>query len=211
MSGDAATTLPMLEIRRIEARMLKHVYDTLKASHGVEVAQATIAEAVRASSVEQARAMAAGVGGRTSMQTFIDRQTQWTMGGALEVEEGLDPATVILETAQGSQMDQHAAHHAGHSRDRLQHHRTVPIAPPKKGIREKTEEFDEAQSQPVPEIGRLMVHVQNAIGAGLCAADGIIGSGGDVVMTCHCLATHGRPDSSACSRRSRRTIAQSRL
>ena len=31
--------MAMLEKRRIEAAMLKHVYETLKASHGIEVAQ----------------------------------------------------------------------------------------------------------------------------------------------------------------------------
>src|SRR5262249_22448860 len=78
--------IPMLERRRIEASILKHVYDTLKASHGVEVAQQTIAEAVRSSAVEQGRKLAAEAGGKTSMQTFIDRQAAWTMDNALEIE-----------------------------------------------------------------------------------------------------------------------------
>ena len=84
-STPASPPLPMIERRRIEAAMLKHVYDTLKASHGVEVARATIAEAVRASSIEQARVLAAEEpGGKTSMQTFIDRQSAWRASGALE-------------------------------------------------------------------------------------------------------------------------------
>ena len=86
MSAEQPAVLPMLERRRIEAEILKHVYDTLKESHGVEVAKATVANAVRASSIEQAQSMAAAVDGKTSMQTFIDRQSLWTMGGALEVE-----------------------------------------------------------------------------------------------------------------------------
>ena len=79
-------TLPMamLERRRIEAAILKHVYDVLKASHGVEAAQRAIAEAVRKSAMEQAAEMAARVGGKTSLKTFIDRQELWTRGGALE-------------------------------------------------------------------------------------------------------------------------------
>jgi hypothetical protein len=76
--------LAMLERRRIEAAILKHVYDTLEASHGKDVAQRTIADAVRQSAMAQAREMANRVGGRTSMQTFIDRQELWTRGGALE-------------------------------------------------------------------------------------------------------------------------------
>ena len=77
-------SMAMLEKRRIEAAILKHVYDTLKASHGVEVAKKAIAEAVRKSAMEQAAEMAARVGGDTSLQTFIDRQEMWTRGGALE-------------------------------------------------------------------------------------------------------------------------------
>jgi hypothetical protein len=76
--------LAMLEKRRIEAAMLKHVYDTLKASHGAEVAKRTIAAAVRQSAIEQAKELADKVGGQTSMQTFIDRQEAWLRGGALE-------------------------------------------------------------------------------------------------------------------------------
>ncbi len=78
--------LPMLERRRIEAAILKHVYDTLKRSHGEDVARRTVADAVRASSVEQAAEFAAQVGGQTSMRTFVDRQSQWRLGGALEIE-----------------------------------------------------------------------------------------------------------------------------
>jgi len=86
MSRAGETELPMLERRRIEAQILGHVHETLKSSHGVEVAQQTVADAVKASSIEQANAMAAAVNGNTSMQTFIDRQSQWTVGGALEIE-----------------------------------------------------------------------------------------------------------------------------
>jgi L-2-amino-thiazoline-4-carboxylic acid hydrolase len=79
-------TLAMLERRRIEAAILKHVYDTLKVSLGVEVAKKTIADAVRRSSIEQAEQLAAAVGGDTSLATFIDRQEAWTRGGALEID-----------------------------------------------------------------------------------------------------------------------------
>ena len=78
--------LPMLEKRRIEAAMLKHVYDSLKDSHGDAAARQAVADAVRRSSVEQAREFAAEVGGNTSMQTFIDRQGLWRMGDALTTE-----------------------------------------------------------------------------------------------------------------------------
>jgi L-2-amino-thiazoline-4-carboxylic acid hydrolase-like protein len=79
-------TLAMLERRRIEAAILKHVYDTLKASHGAETAKKTIAAAVRESAMEQARQLAAAVGGNTSLKTFIDRQEPWLRGGSLEID-----------------------------------------------------------------------------------------------------------------------------
>lgn len=78
--------LPMLEKRRIEAAMLKHVYDTLCETHGEVVAARAVADAVRRSAIEQAQELARAVGGKTSMQTFVDRQQQWRMGGALTTE-----------------------------------------------------------------------------------------------------------------------------
>ena len=86
MTELARAPIPMFEQRRIEATILKHVYDTLKANHGVEVAQKTIADAVRASSIEQAKEFAAKVGGKTSIQTFVDRQSLWKLGGAMEMD-----------------------------------------------------------------------------------------------------------------------------
>jgi len=86
MTEAARIPIPMFEQRRIEAMILKHVYDTLKQSHGIDVAQRTIANAVRASSIEQAKEFAAKVGGNTSIQTFVDRQSLWKLGGAMEME-----------------------------------------------------------------------------------------------------------------------------
>ncbi|MBN8939327.1 MAG: L-2-amino-thiazoline-4-carboxylic acid hydrolase [Rhizobiales bacterium] len=78
--------LSMIEKRRIEAEILKHVYDELTASQGVEVAKRTIGEAVRRSAVEQAERFAAQSPEGTSLQAFIDMQALWTQGGALEIE-----------------------------------------------------------------------------------------------------------------------------
>ncbi|MBL8590382.1 MAG: L-2-amino-thiazoline-4-carboxylic acid hydrolase [Methylobacteriaceae bacterium] len=86
MSQPARVELPMIERRRIEANIIKHIYDTLKASHGVEVAQKTIGDAVRAAAVAQARQMAADVGGRTNMRTFVERQSAWTAEDALRFD-----------------------------------------------------------------------------------------------------------------------------
>jgi L-2-amino-thiazoline-4-carboxylic acid hydrolase len=79
-------SMAMLEKRRIEAAILKHVYDTLKASHGVEAAKKAVAEAVRKSAMEQAGQLAAAAGGKTSLETFIARQEPWLRGDALTIE-----------------------------------------------------------------------------------------------------------------------------
>ena len=78
--------LSMLEKRRIEAEILKEVYETLKESHGEEVAKKTIAESVRRSAIEQARAFAAAAPGGPSLKAFQDVMPLWTKGGALEIE-----------------------------------------------------------------------------------------------------------------------------
>jgi len=78
--------LSMLEKRTIEAEILKEVYETLKASHGEEVAKKTISESVRRSAIEQAKAFAAAAPGGPSLKAFQDVMPLWTKGGALEIE-----------------------------------------------------------------------------------------------------------------------------
>jgi L-2-amino-thiazoline-4-carboxylic acid hydrolase len=78
--------LSMLEKRKIEAEILKEVYETLKASHGEAVAKATIAESVRRSAIEQARQFAAAAPDGPSLKAFQDVMPLWTKGGALEIE-----------------------------------------------------------------------------------------------------------------------------
>jgi hypothetical protein len=92
MTSAAASSTPhpeglsMLEKRKIEAEILKEVYLTLKESHGEAVAKKTIAESVRRSAIEQARAFAAAAPGGTSLKAFQDVMPLWTKGGALEIE-----------------------------------------------------------------------------------------------------------------------------
>ena len=85
MSEDQTVT-PIIERRRIEAELLKEVYETLKAKLGREAAQELIAESVRRSAIAQAAGFAASTPGGTSLQSFVDIQRHWTAGGALEIE-----------------------------------------------------------------------------------------------------------------------------
>lgn len=76
------TESPIFVQRRVEANILKHVYETLIESHGEEVAKKTIADSVRHASIAQAGEMSEGV--ETSMLTFIELMAMWSKGGALE-------------------------------------------------------------------------------------------------------------------------------
>jgi hypothetical protein len=76
----------MLEKRRIEAEILKHVYETVMDAHGKPAALAVVREAVKRSAIEQGQRLAAEVSGQTSLQTFFDLQPRWTADHALEIE-----------------------------------------------------------------------------------------------------------------------------
>lgn len=86
MTDDTPSQLaPMLERRRIEAEILSHVYETVKASQGVEAARKIVAESVRRSAIAQGKAMADAQGGAPGLKGFEDIQPLWTRGGTLEV------------------------------------------------------------------------------------------------------------------------------
>lgn len=76
------TQSPIFVQRRIEASILKHVYETLIESHGEDVAKKAIADSVRKASIAQAKEMSEGI--ETSMTSFIELMEMWTRGGALE-------------------------------------------------------------------------------------------------------------------------------
>lgn len=79
-------TISMLERRRIEAMLLRHVYETLKAIHGTDVAAKVVGDSVKRASIEQGAQMRQEDGNRTSLQSFIDRQELWTRGNALAID-----------------------------------------------------------------------------------------------------------------------------
>lgn len=95
MSEQPAPQMPMIERRRIEANILKHVYETLKASHGKDVAQKAIGDAVRTASIQQGAEFAAKVDGKTDMQSFADLQPLWTMEDALRIDVLKQDATTM--------------------------------------------------------------------------------------------------------------------
>ncbi|WP_181702034.1 L-2-amino-thiazoline-4-carboxylic acid hydrolase [Chthonobacter albigriseus] len=81
-----STVLPIIERRRIEAELLKEVYETLLERVGKDEAKAVIADAVHRSAVRQAAAFAAREPAGTSLDSFVDIQKHWTAEDALTVE-----------------------------------------------------------------------------------------------------------------------------
>ena len=78
--------MPILERRRIEAMILKNVYETIKARSGEEEARAVIGEAVTGSAIEQGKSMAEALGREPTLKDFLDIMPLWTKGDALQIE-----------------------------------------------------------------------------------------------------------------------------
>ena len=85
-SAASLTTLPIIERRRIEAEILKPVYEALAARFGEPVAKDILTEVVRTSALAHGAAYAAAAGGKTDLDGFADLLPQWTASGALDIE-----------------------------------------------------------------------------------------------------------------------------
>ena len=81
----AKTDLPMLDQRRIEANILKPVYEEMEAQLGTEKAQEILGAAVIKDSISQGAAYAEGLEDR-GLKAFRDTMAQWKASGALEME-----------------------------------------------------------------------------------------------------------------------------
>lgn len=86
MSGQGEP-LPILEQRRIEARVIKPIYDEMVARLGVGTAQAILGAAIEKAAIDQGRSFAEASGGRLGIDGFADIQRHWTANGALEIDE----------------------------------------------------------------------------------------------------------------------------
>ena len=81
----AKTDLPMLDQRRIEANILKPVYEEMVERLGEATAQEILDAAVKKNSIAQARAYAEGLED-TGLLAFRNTMGQWKASGALEME-----------------------------------------------------------------------------------------------------------------------------
>ncbi len=80
------TDLPILEQRRIEANIIKPIYEEMAKELGAARAGSILKSAIVKNAVEQGQAYAEAQTGPTSLLTFHELLAQWKAGGALEVE-----------------------------------------------------------------------------------------------------------------------------
>lgn len=80
------TDLPILERRRIEAQILRHVHDVIAARSGQTEADAVIGAAVSRSAIEQGRSFAEALGHTPGFEDFAAIMPNWTKDDALQIE-----------------------------------------------------------------------------------------------------------------------------
>ena len=80
------SALPILERRRIEAQILRHVHEVLTDRHGQDEADAVIGAAVSRSAIEQGRGFAEALGHTPGFEDFAAILPNWTRDDALEIE-----------------------------------------------------------------------------------------------------------------------------
>ncbi|ALG89314.1 MULTISPECIES: L-2-amino-thiazoline-4-carboxylic acid hydrolase [Actibacterium] len=78
--------LPILERRRIEAMILKHVLDVITERSGRAEAEMVIGETCSRSAIEQGQALASDLGHTPDLSDFATILPNWTKEDALEME-----------------------------------------------------------------------------------------------------------------------------
>jgi hypothetical protein len=79
-------SIPIIQRRRIEAELIKEIYDTLVERFGEEAAAEVIAKSIRRSAVAQARQFAEKEPSGTSLETFAELYKHWTAEDALTID-----------------------------------------------------------------------------------------------------------------------------
>jgi hypothetical protein len=79
--------IPTLTKRRLQAVVIKPIYEEMAAVLGEEKAQSILGDAIRKAAIAEAGEFAGKApGGKTSFRSFIDLFELWTADGALEIE-----------------------------------------------------------------------------------------------------------------------------
>ena len=80
------TDLPILDVRRIEANIIKPIYEEMVEQLGKEQAQNILGAAIEKAAIDQGKSLADGEKDGPSLRAFISLFERWKMGGALEVD-----------------------------------------------------------------------------------------------------------------------------
>ncbi|MEM7427457.1 MAG: L-2-amino-thiazoline-4-carboxylic acid hydrolase [Pseudomonadota bacterium] len=80
------TDLPILQQRRIEANIIKPIYEEMARELGEEKAKSLLGNAIIRNAVEQGEAYAKAEGGDRSLLSFHALLPQWKANGALETD-----------------------------------------------------------------------------------------------------------------------------
>ena len=78
--------LPILQQRRIEANILKHVYDNLRNRFGDEQAREIVRDTISNAAIEQGKLFAEQVDGDPDLKDLYEILPLWSRDGALEID-----------------------------------------------------------------------------------------------------------------------------
>ena len=79
--------IPTLTKRRLQAAVIKPIYEEMATVLGEEKAQSILGNAIRKAAIAEAgEFVGKAPGGKTSLRSFIDLFELWTADGALEIE-----------------------------------------------------------------------------------------------------------------------------
>lgn len=78
--------MPILQRRRIEAMVLKHVYEVIRERSGEEEAQAVIGQAVTNAAIDHGKGFAEALGRKPDLEDFLAIMPLWTKDDALQIE-----------------------------------------------------------------------------------------------------------------------------
>ena len=78
--------IPTIVKRRLQAQVIKPLFEEMAARFGEKEARAVLDSAVRKAAIAEGKEFAAKSGGKTSMADFIALYEHWKADGALEIE-----------------------------------------------------------------------------------------------------------------------------
>ncbi len=79
-------SLPIIELRRIEANIVKPIYEEMVKSLGKAKAQEILGQAIIQNAIEHGASYAAREGGANDLAAFAALLPQWTRNDALEID-----------------------------------------------------------------------------------------------------------------------------